>query len=284
MKKITLSFLAIATLLLITVQAQTPPPPRVVRIYREEVKPGLGPAHAKVEANWPRVFAKAKYPVNYLGMTSMSGPNEAWFLEGHESWAAIEKGEAEIDKQPTLKSELDQLAHQDSSLLSSTRTMIATRNDDLSRFSSTTVAQMRYFSVTTYRVRPGYAPEFTEFRKIIKTAHETAKTNNHFALYQVVSGAAAGTYLLFRPLKSLQELDPDPSRPAILGPEEQRKLNELARMILISSETSLFALSPGMSYMSEEFMAVDPAFWKPKPRVVAKPAAKKEAEKTGGTQ
>ncbi|MEO7136682.1 MAG: hypothetical protein ABI037_03100 [Gemmatimonadales bacterium] len=47
--------------------------PKVLLIFREQVKPGKDSAHEKVEAGWPRAFAKAKWPTNYLAMTTMTG-------------------------------------------------------------------------------------------------------------------------------------------------------------------------------------------------------------------
>ena len=58
----------------------SPSPPKVLRIYREEVKPGKVAAHEKVEVGWPQAFTKANYAVHYLAMTSMAGPYEAWFI------------------------------------------------------------------------------------------------------------------------------------------------------------------------------------------------------------
>ena len=287
MKKVLISLFAICTVFVVSVQSQTPvpqTPPRVLRIVREEIKAGMGASHAKVEAGWPRAFAKAKFPVYYIAMTSMSGPSEAWFVEPNDSFDAIEKGQQEVDKDPVLKSEIDRLTEQDGPMLSGWRNIIATYNGELSRPRLDPIGQMRYFSVTTYRVRPGHNPDFTEFRKIIKTAHEAAKTGAYFAVYQVASGAPAGTYLIFRPLKALKELDTNPTMGKAyqdaLGADNQKKLNDLASAMLLGSESILYAFSPGMSYVSKEFIGEEAAFWHPKPQ----PAVKKEGKKVAGTQ
>jgi hypothetical protein len=73
-------------------------PAKVLQIIREEVKPGKAAAHEKVEAGWPRAFAKAKWPTHYLAIQSMSGPTEAWFLVGYPSLAAWEKENQNADK------------------------------------------------------------------------------------------------------------------------------------------------------------------------------------------
>ena len=55
----------------------TAPPPKVMRVYIEEVKPGKGAAHEKVEATWVQTLAQAKDPSHYFAMTSASGPAQA---------------------------------------------------------------------------------------------------------------------------------------------------------------------------------------------------------------
>ena len=73
--------------------AQQPGPPKVLRIFREDVKEGKGSAHEKVETRWAQTMARLKYPANTLALTSLTGTSQAWFLEGHDSFAAI--GDAE---------------------------------------------------------------------------------------------------------------------------------------------------------------------------------------------
>lgn len=272
-----------------TTMAQTPqPPPNVLRIGREEVKPYLDTSHARVETEWAGIFAKANWPVHSLAMTSMSGPTEAWWLSGYESFAAIEKENQELEKHPTIKSEIARLGKLDNELLRGLRSIMATFRDDLSYQPAVVLPQMRYFRVNTIRVRPGLNDDFIEYRKIIKAALEKAHSDTHFAIYQTVSGAPNGTFLIFTPLKSMAEMDPNPaSQKALqdaLGDENRKKLSELANKAIISNEPVHFAFSPEMSYVSKEFATADPAFWRPKPKTAAKLVAKKPTEKPGGGQ
>ena len=220
-------------------------------------------------------------------MTSLSGPNEAWFIEPHQSYAALEKSIADIDNNAALTADLDKLALGDSAFISGARNMIAVYNEELSRQSPDPFPLNRFVSVTTYRVRPGKAAEFTEFRKLLKSVNEKEKTSNYFVIYQVMSGAPNGTYLLLRGLKSLKEMDPDPNRPTmaqLLGSDNQKKLNDLASSFMMSSESALFQLSPGISYPPKEFLAVDKAFWTPKPTASVAKVIKKEPKKIASNQ
>jgi hypothetical protein len=261
--------------------AQTPMPPgppKVLQIFREEVKPGKGPAHQKWETGWPKAFAKANWPTNYLAMTSVTGPSEAWFLTGYESFAAWQKDRENMDKSP-LKSEDERLTQGDGEFLSGHRSIVAAHREDLSSKTAVSIPKMRYFRVITFRIRPGHDSDFVDASKIIKAAYEKANVDLPWAVYQVSSGMLTPTYLVFLPMKSLDEIDSAMARFKTIqeaeGEENQKKLLKLASDGYLTTDSNIFAFEPKMSYPSKEFTAADPEFWAPKP----KPAAKKEAAK-----
>ena len=258
-------------------------PPKVIQIYREEVKPGKAAAHEKVEAGWPRAFAKANWPTHYLAMVSVTGPSEAWFLTGFDSLAAWEKDTRAVEKNTALTAELDQLSAKDGELLSGGRGLVTVYRDDLSYRASVNIGQMRYVYLTTVRVRPGHDIDFAEWNKIIRSAHEKADVPEHWAVFQVTLGMPAGTYLILQPLKSLTEVDDFPQTHGkayqdATGDEGRKKLRELASAGILSYETNIFAFNPKMSYVSKETAAADPDFRTPKPKAAAKPAAAGEKE------
>lgn len=273
-----------------TTLAQTPAPqmpPKVISISCEEVKAYADAEHAKLEAAWTKALARENWPVHILGMTSVFGQNEAWFIVGFDSFAAVEKGNQAIEKNPAMQVVNSQFAKMDKDNLHGWHGILASLREDLSYQPAVILPQMRYFRENTIRVRPGLSEDFIEYRKIIKTALEKAQSETHFAIYQTVSGAPNGTFLIFTPMKSMAEMDPNPaSQKALqdaLGDENRKRLSELANKAILSNEPVHFAFSPAMSYVSKEFAAADPAYWKPKPAV--KPAAaKKPTEKPGGGQ
>jgi hypothetical protein len=269
--------------------AQTSPaapagPPRVLQIYREEVKVGKGAAHEKFETNFVRAFAKAKWPTHYLAIATITGPSEAWFLTGYDSFDAWEKDRQAGEKAAALMTELDQLGEKDAEFLTGGRSLAAIYRPDLSYRPGVNVYQMRYFSVTTVRVRAGHFQDFEELRKLENAAHEKANVDEHFAVFQVISGAPGGTFLIFAPYKSLTEFDAYPVKHGkayedAVGEEGRKKERELASAAIFSSENYVFAFSPKMSYPRPETIAADPDFWAPKPKkAAAKPAAAAEKE------
>lgn len=276
-----------------TAQAQTSQlqaPPKVLQLFREEVKPYMNAAHEKSEAGWPKALAKVKSPYYWLGLTSMSGPSEAWFLNGYDSFAAIEQAQRFGENNPAFLAEIEQLSQQDKHLINGARGIIASFDEELSYRPAVNLAQIRYFWVETFRIRPGHYAEFAEYRRIINAAHEKANIDEHWAVYYVDAGLPQGTVLIFHPMKSLKEVDQAPGMHGkayadALGAENQKKMNELQAAYTLSAESNYFAINPKMSYVAKELAAADPAFWNPKPKPVARAtAARKLPEKTGGTQ
>ena len=257
-------------------EASSQSPPKVLQIFVESVKPGKGAAHEKVEIGWPQAFRKAKWPTRYLAMTSLSGPGEAWFMSGYESFAALEADQKNIEKAPTLAKELERLSQLDGELLSGTRGVLAVYRPELSYRPDIGLADMRYFALTIITLKPGYDSAFADVRKLVHAGHDKANMDEHWAMYQVTSGMTGPAYLLLIPMKSLQEADvaqESHGKPYgdALGDAGRKQLRDFARTAVESTETKLFAFSPKMSYPSDEWVAQDPQFWTPKTVAAAKP-------------
>jgi hypothetical protein len=257
-------------------QTTAPPaPPKVIQIFREEVKPGKTAAHQKIEAGWPKAFAQAKWPTYYLAATSVTGPAEAWFITGYPSYAAFEADQQNLEKASALFAETQRLSALDGEVLTQGRSMLAAYRDDLSYNTGVNLAKMRYFTITVTRVRPGHTAEFVEARKLVKAAHEKAGLTDGAAIYQVSAGAPSGTFLILVARASMEELDKDDVihgdsyRQALGGEAGQKRLAEIQSSALISSESNHFAFSPAMSYASPRMIEGDPAFWAPKPAAAA---------------
>ncbi len=248
---------------------QTPPtpPPNVLQISREEVKPGRVAEHEKLETEWARAYARANWPTNYLAVVALTGPPEAWFITGYESFVAVEKDQKSFEGASALRTQTEKFGQQDAELLDSAQNMIAVYRDELSYGQRPDLGKMRYFSITTTRVRPGHDHEFVEARKMVKAAHEKANIPERLSMWQVTSGAPTGTYLQLVPRKSLVELDEAPKlhgsayETALGGEEGQKKLRELQAASILSAETNHFAFNPKMSHPSKEWMDSDPTFW-----------------------
>jgi hypothetical protein len=67
------------------------PPPKVLVIEREYLKPGRDAAHIKTDSAFVNAFTAAKWPTHYLALDSMSGASRMLFLLGYDSFEDLEK-------------------------------------------------------------------------------------------------------------------------------------------------------------------------------------------------
>ena len=257
------------------IQAQSPEPPHLLRIFREDIKSGKGSAHEKVESAYARAFSKSGYP-GYLALDGTTGTSQAWFLESHDSYESMEKAMQVAQKEP-LKTTLSQLDVQDGELRTGERGMIATYQKDLSYLPvPSNLAKARFVNINMIRVRPGHVADFAEMRKLVNAAFEKSESKLRRVVYSVNSGMPAGTYLVLSAMDSLKAMDPPAvamSMAVAFGADNMAKYNKLQADTIMSSEFTLFAINPKMSNPPKEFIAADPGFWAPKP-APAKPAAK----------
>jgi len=265
-----------------TLLAQSITPPQVLQIFRETIKEGKGAAHRKIEHDYAGTFRRHKIPYYYLALGVESGPGEVWFVEALPSFAAMEEFDKLTDKAP-LKGELELLDARDGEVRTSSRGMTAVLMKDSSYIPTNgdlTLAKTRYINVDTYRVRQGHDDGFQSGGKLFVDAMK--KTNYPYPVfaYQVAAGAPTGTYLIISPMSSLKLLDEQDTwngkfREA-MGPTNFDRLMKNTGDVFQNMETTIFAVSPEMSYVSKETEDGDPDFWRPKAAVTAAPAKPKE--------
>src|SRR5262245_61208128 len=249
----------------VTRAQQGPGPRKVMQIICEEIKAARSAAHGRAEVAYVRAFRGAKAPVYYVGLRSMTGPTEAWFVSSYDSFAALEQENDTVAKNAALSKALEMADDGDAQFRTAPRTVLAVLKEELSYRMRPYVQDMRYMHVTTIRVRPGWGMAFEEVRKMGKAAHEKADVDEHWALYQVVSGMAGGTYLMLQGSMSLKEEDTDPHTQAYrdaLGDEGRNKLQQVMRDGVLSTETVTFEISPQMSNVPDEWLKARPDFWK----------------------
>jgi hypothetical protein len=251
-------------------------PPKFLLIVREDIKEGKGAAHEQSESRFMRAAAAAKFPANILGLNSITGTAQAWFLEAYDSFESIEKSRAAMHNP-----ELGTLDALDGEFRSGSRSLIAIYRPDLSFHGQQlmqTLPKMRYFNVITMRARPDHEQDFAELGKMAVAAFEHSMEEQPMATYQIVSGAPNGTYIFLEPFASLKTLDAAPERShnmfQAMGDDGVKRFTKMAGEAIAQTETLLFAIDPKMSYVSPQIIAGDPAFWAP-----AEPS--KDAKSTG---
>jgi hypothetical protein len=256
--------------------AQGPGPSKVLSIIREDVKPARGVAHARAEEAYGRAFRAAKVPVYYIGMRSLTGSPQAWFVSSYDSYAAYEAENDLIAQNATLARQLEAADDEDAAYRTGQRNILAELIPELS-YKPRSAKDLRYMDVTTIVVRPGHGQSFESVRKLLLEAHVKANIDEHWALYRVVSGMPGGTYLLLQGSTAMKEYDVDPHTQAYrdaIGDEGRKTIREMQREGALSAETVTFELSSQMSHVPAEWTTERPDFWKvPAARSTTAPAA-----------
>jgi hypothetical protein len=280
-----LSGLLLASASTALAQALPTSQPNFLQIYREEVKIGHTADHAKVEAGWPAAYEKAKDPYTYIGLVSMTGPGEAWFIvpfQSHEAMADSMKREEE----PVLAATLERLAKADAEQISGGRSILAMARKDLSYGAFPETAKQRFFEITIFRARPGHERGFEAAAKAYGAAAGRGAPDTSYRVYEVMAGMPSPTYLVFSSVTSYGAFDKtmaaDAATMKAATAEERNTLEKFSADGLINTETIRFRLDPVMSYVPKEVRAQDPEFWMPNPKMAAapaKPAAKPDAKK-----
>ena len=288
MRKFGCSLLGLSILCLVpwfaSAQEKSTPPPKVLVIMREFLKPGkAGATHDRAESAFVQAFSRAKWPTNYLGMTSLSGKSRALFFTFYESFDAWEKDVTATAKNTVLSAAVDRASVADGELLDSIDQNVFVYNEEFSlRPKYGDVAHRRAMEISVYHVRPGHDQEWTELVKMVLAGYEKSMPDAHWACFRAAYGGPGGTYIFLTALKSASEIDTSIEQgkqfAAAMGEDGMKKLGALEAASVDSFEHQLFVFNPKMSYVSDEWIKADPDFWKPK--ATATPAAKPAADKT----
>jgi hypothetical protein len=246
-----------------SVLAEGPGPSKVLRIVREEIKPARGAAHARAEEAYVRAGAASKMPAYWIGMSAVTGPSEAWFFSGYDSYDALEKENDAFNA--AVGKQMEAADEGDAQFRTGTRLYLLELNEDLSYQMRPTVKDMRYITVMTVRVKPGYSRAFLDMRKALTAAHAKAKVEEHWAFYEITSGAPVGTYMVLFGSSAMKDDDTDPHTQAYrdaIGDEGRTRSEAFMREGIAGMETVTFEISPQMSHVPAEWIAARPGFWK----------------------
>ena len=183
------------------------PPPKVLNIFREYVKPGKsGAPHEKTESAFVEASRRAKWPTHYLAVSSMSGKPRVLFLTGYDSFNGWEKDVKAQEKNAAFSAAMDRANVADGELLSDADASLLVYSDEYSLRSTVDLPHMRYFEISLYTVRPGHGHDWDEIVKMVKAAYEKIP-DAHWAMYEVAYGLQGNSYLVFNPMKSAAEID-----------------------------------------------------------------------------
>lgn len=254
-------------------ESATAPPKLLVLVHQKFAFDKAGD-----RANWEIAMARAcqklAVPNSWIVMDSITGEPEALSFDPFDSFAQMEKPLAEWGPIYAAHPELARLQAQINGALTSQRTLIAVRREDLSyRANRIDLSKARFMRILEVRLHPGRENDFAEAFQKLSAAYEKTESDLPWVVYQVNLGMPSPSFLVFVPMKAIRQNDDLLNRRESLRAAEgeaAERMQQIAREGYASTESNLYAIQPDKSHVSKEFASGDPEFWAPKPRTTPK--------------
>ena len=192
----------------VTASPETGVTPNALLLYRADLLPGKETAYEQTEAEIVQGYANAKIPVYWSALQSVTGQPHVLYFDGFDSFADVDKSETDVAQGLEAHPEIATMQQKLSDLVSSSRTVLAFRRDDLGyRLSKIDLAKSQYVRVSILQLRPGYEEEFAEAVRTRARMYETNDIDTPWMIYQVHSGYSLPVFLEFQLINSLGEID-----------------------------------------------------------------------------
>lgn len=147
---------ALLTLLVVSPLLAQQPPPRFLYLYRDSLKQGVDSAYGAIENEAAQVCADLQCPNPYLGLESLSGPHEAWWINAFATEADTARVARAYAQNGRLAERLGAVAQRKRPLIGTPIEGFAVHRPDLSRGPAWPVTGARFMVVSVGRVRrPG---------------------------------------------------------------------------------------------------------------------------------
>lgn len=269
-------------------QDETPPtiagaPPQMLVLVHREFASGKAPERHKLEAAIARTCNQLVVPNSWIDLESLTGSPEALSFDPFDTFEQVEAAYGDWTQIFASHPDLARMQGELDALVSSERTIIAVRRDELGyRPQSIDFSKARFLRVLDVRVIPGRERDFADAFRILASAHEKITADTPWVVYQVNAGMPSPAFIVFLPMRTLKQnddlLDWMRRLREVEGDEAVQRIEQIAHDAYISTESNLYAISPEMSHVSKEFAEGDRGFWSPKPAPPAKSATRKEPD------
>jgi hypothetical protein len=262
-------------------QAQTPPvpPPNILNIETNNIKPYQGGPYDNVASEYPALSKQLKDPTHFVVMEALTGSPRAIYLYGYDSYEALQKNEEWELGNAAIDAKFDALDARQAPNVSEVRSAIWHYRPDLSNnVAGADIPHSHYWEVIIFHMHTGHVEKFEEMTKFYRDASLKSGQNVPWATYEGLAGVT-DAYLVLVPMTSLKDEDIGLAHRkdfgAALGDEGSRRMNKLSEESVASVEDNIWMVIPEWSYVEKSWIDADPQYWAPEP--AAKPARKPAA-------
>ena len=256
-------------------------PPKVLLLVHQELKSVKDGERQKLAAAMSRACDHVTVPNSWIDLESITGSPRALFFDPFDSFEHVGTAFAEWPQIFAAHPELARIQSEIRAMVSSERTIIAVRRDDMGfRPQSIDFSKARFLRVLEVQLHPGHESDFVEAFRILGSAYEKIKADTPWVVYQVNVGMPSPTFLVFVPMRALKQNDDllnwRRSLREAEGEEVAHRMEQIAKDAYTSTESNLYFISPETSHVSKDFADGDPKFWSPKRTPAPQPPPRKE--------
>jgi hypothetical protein len=213
-------------------------------LVHQEFKFGKAGERQKLEVAISRACDHLDVPNDWIDLQSLTGPPEALFFDPLDSFEQLDTAMVDWGRIFAAHPEIAHLQGKIRALVSTERTIIAVRRDDLGyRPQSITLSKARYMRVIEVRLNPGHESDFIEAFRILSHAYETIKADTSWVVYQVNVGMPTPTFIVFLPMRALKQNDDllnwRRSLREAEGEKASNRMEQIARDAYAATESNL---------------------------------------------
>ena len=234
-------------------QAQTPavPPPNILNIQTDNIKPYEDGPYDKFASEYPALSKQLKDPTHVLGMEALTGSPRAIYLSGYDSFEALQKNEEWLLGDAATDAKFDALDAREAPYLSEVHYTIWHYRPDLSNnVAGADIPHSHYWEVIIFHMRSGHNEQFEEMTKLYRDANLKIGQNIPWATYEGLMGVT-DAYLVLVPMASLKDEDTalahEKDFGAALGDEGKAQMNKLSEESVASVEDNIWMVIPEWS-------------------------------------
>jgi len=144
-------------------QAQTPavPPPNILNIQTDNIKPYEDGPYDKFASESAALAQQLKDPTHLLAMEALTGSPRAIYLSGHDSFEALQKNEEWLLGDAATDAKFDALDAHWASYVSEVHYTVWHYRPDLSNnVAAADIPHSHYWEVIIFHMRPGHDKQF----------------------------------------------------------------------------------------------------------------------------
>src|SRR6266702_2881874 len=160
-------------------------PPQILQIYREVLRAGGETAYGAIEEDTAHIAAALGCPHPYLGIRTLTGTTEVWWLNGYASPAEQKRVYEDYAKNTQLTSALRRNSERKANLTLEHSEVFANYRQDPRTTNPWSMGRGRYLVITVTKGHPravGTVFESTDGTRVIIMSAETRKEANRLQM------------------------------------------------------------------------------------------------------